>query len=92
MNFIHLQIRQLCKRIHEYCLKLSKMYANKRYLSESSSEDVDDPDGVSDSNENDHDNNVNGGYTASYKRPRISRDSQSTEDEQAELVKGFMLL
>jgi len=58
------------------------MYANKRYLSESSSEDVDDPDGVSDSNENDHDNNVNGGYTASYKRPRISRDSQSTEDEQ----------
>ena len=54
MNFIYLQIRQLCKRIHEYSLKLSKMYANKRYLSESSSEDVDDPDGVSDSNENDH--------------------------------------
>ena len=63
------------------------MYANKRYLSESSSEDVDDPDACEVSGASGglgFNNGGSGGHYGHFKRARLSGESQesTTEDDQ----------
>ena len=63
------------------------MYANKRYLSESSSEDVDDPDACEVSGASGglgFNNGASGGHYDHFKRARLSGESQesTTEDDQ----------